>query len=331
MQNGNDTTDTVQRFPWSEFYAGENDTRFTTTDGPHRPRLVLHTTDTDEEDADPNDFVDVPHRSPDQTSSQTIPITPTETQETHHGTSETLAVPGRITEDRNSRPIPPRNAEDISVTLHRETVLAGHASTQSHNESIRGNDQSHGTDGTNRDMAGSIIRTTPDLYLSYHGITTYTKVRDRVTLICNAARLQVDIFDQERIARVWRLLMDFRTATTLAGQARDQYNYHCADLIETFVNVTSLYWEDVHPKGGNLDQLAIDLLRRLLTADIERYIILAIESIDDQRFGLKIQPHDQNNRIAVNHWLRATEATPDRHQATRCIMEQYFTLPPQSD
>jgi len=91
--------------------------------------------------------------------------------------------------------------------------------------------------------------------------TTYTKVRDRVTLICDAARLQIDYFDQERIARIWRLLMDLRTATTLAGQAREQYNYHCAVLIETFVNVTALYWEDIHLKGGNLDQLAIALLR----------------------------------------------------------------------
>jgi len=86
------------------------------------------------------------------------------------------------------------------------------------------------------------------------------------------AKLQISLDEQQRIAKTWQLLMDYRIAFVIAGLARDQYNYHCTNLIEMFTNIVALAWKSPDPAGGNLDQLAVNLMCRILTADIERYV-----------------------------------------------------------
>jgi len=95
---------------------------------------------------------------------------------------------------------------------------------------------------------------------SYKELTTFTKIRERVTLVCITAKLQISLNEQQRVAKTWQLLMDYRIAFIIAGLARDQYNYHCADLIEMFTNIAALAWKSPDPAGGNLDQLAVDLM-----------------------------------------------------------------------
>ncbi len=75
--------------------------------------------------------------------------------------------------------------------------------------------------------------------------------------------------------------MDYWIAFVIAGLAQDQYNYHCANLIEMFTNIAALAWESPNLAGGNLDRLAVDLIHRILTADIECYVVPALDAIKD--------------------------------------------------
>jgi len=155
---------------------------------------------------------------------------------------------------------------------------------------------------------------------SYKELTTFTKIRERITLVCMMAKLQISLDEQQRIAKTWRLLMDYRIAVVIAGLARNQYNYHCADLIEMFTNIVALAWKSPDPAGGNLDQLAVDLMRQILTADIERYVMPALDAIKDVNIGITKQQNKLDNLILTNHWFQSTESTPNRHRATRCLM-----------
>src|SRR6266576_3564912 len=155
---------------------------------------------------------------------------------------------------------------------------------------------------------------------SYKELTTFTKIWERVTLVCITAKLQISLDEQQRIAKTWRLLMDYRIAFVIARLARDQYNYHCADLIEMFTNIVALSWKSPDPAGGNLDQLAVDLMRQILTADVERYVVPALDTIKDTNVGITKQQNKPENLILTNHWFQSTKSTHDLHRATRCLM-----------
>ncbi len=107
--------------------------------------------------------------------------------------------------------------------------------------------------------------------------------------------------------------MDYHIAFVIAGLARDQYNYHCADLIEMFTNITALAWKSPDPAGGNLDQLAVDLMHRILTADVECYVIPTLDAIKDMNVGITKQQNKPDNLIMTNHWFQSTKSTPDQH------------------
>ncbi len=92
MQNGNTTnsSDDTPTYPWSSFFSGHPPT---IDELPHRPRLTLCTsaTDSDEENIDPNDFINVSDRPTAQTT-QEVPISTT-MEETQDGSQETFDLP----------------------------------------------------------------------------------------------------------------------------------------------------------------------------------------------------------------------------------------------
>src|SRR6266576_6017805 len=114
--------------------------------------------------------------------------------------------------------------------------------------------------------------------------------------------------------------MDYCIAFVIAGLACNQYNYHCADLIEVFTNIVVLVWKSPDPAGGNLNQLAVNLVHRILTADIECYVVPALDAIKDMNVGITKQQNEPDNLIMTNHWFQYTKSTPDWHRATRCLM-----------
>ena len=56
---------------------------------------------------------------------------------------------------------------------------------------------------------------------------------------------------------------------TLIKEARGKLNWHCAELLEVFMNIAKLEWFEQILPGNSIKQLGLDILRRLITADIE--------------------------------------------------------------
>ena len=78
--------------------------------------------------------------------------------------------------------------------------------------------------------------------------------------------------------------MDPNHATALALTTRSIYNYHCGDLIETFRNLISLQWSSPSALSPGGNQLAVDILRKILTADIERYYNRTMDALKDGEY-----------------------------------------------
>ena len=153
MQNGNTTnpSDDTPTYPWSSFFSGHPPT---IDELPHRPRLTLCTsaTDSDEENIDPNDFINVSDRPTAQTT-QEVPVDTT-MEETQDGSQEASDLPVRTSGNGNPRLIPARNADDISELLPREATPPSLPLIRtSGGEPIRRNDQDHDTDGPYHLMA----------------------------------------------------------------------------------------------------------------------------------------------------------------------------------
>jgi len=165
-------------------------------------------------------------------------------------------------------------------------------------------------------MASFAARNSTSNNFSYKELTTFTKIQERVTLVCIMAKLQIPLDEQQRISKIWELLMDYCIASVIARLAQDQYNYHCTDVIKMFTNIAALARKSPDPAGGNLDQLAVDLMRQILMADIKRYIVTALDAIKDANVGVTKQQNKPNNLILTNHWFQSTESTPDWHRAT---------------
>ncbi len=222
MQNGNATTDSssdTPTYPWSSFFSGHPPT---TDELPHRPRLTLYTstTDSDEENIDPNDFINVSDRPTTQTT-QEVPVSTT-MEETQDGSQETSDLPVRTSRNGNPRPIPARNADDISELLPREVTPPSLPPIRISGEPIRRNYQDHDTDGPYHLMASFAAQNSTSENFSYKELATFTKIQECVTLVCITAKLQISLDEQQRIAKTWRLLMDYRITFVIARLARDE-------------------------------------------------------------------------------------------------------------
>jgi len=93
MQNGNDTTnscDNTPTFLWSAFFSGHAPT---IDELPYRPQLILYSspTNSNEEDIDLNNFIDIPHGPTNQTT-QEVPVI-TMMEETQNGSQEASNIP----------------------------------------------------------------------------------------------------------------------------------------------------------------------------------------------------------------------------------------------
>src|SRR6266550_739542 len=100
MQNGNTTnsSDDTPTYPWSLFFSRHPPT---IDELPHQPRLTLYTstTDSDEENVDLNDFVDISDRPTAQTT-QEVPVNTT-MEETQDGSPEASDLPVRASGNGN--------------------------------------------------------------------------------------------------------------------------------------------------------------------------------------------------------------------------------------
>jgi hypothetical protein len=100
--------------------------------------------------------------------------------------------------------------------------------------------------------------------------------------------------------------------------ARSHYNWQCADLAETFTNLRKLKWDQPIQPGGPINQLALDLLRRIHAADGDRFIIFTARDANNNNYGVIPLSNNPMDLVFLKHQA-TTEVVPNQSH----IME-YF-------
>jgi hypothetical protein len=134
-------------------------------------------------------------------------------------------------------------------------------------------------------------------------VKTFDDIVNRLNYVNEYAKLKIDDSTIERLAILWRLLMDPNYSAAICMTAR-----------EVLGNVLSLRWDSqtTTQPGGNIDQLVIDLLRRILNSDVEWYYDRAINGIDNRNFRTRRCHPCAQNFMAVSMWHIPNCSTPDR-------------------
>ena len=165
-----------------------------------------------------------------------------------------------------------------------------------------------------------------NFHLPYQHLTTYQHFLDRIAQINNYARFDIDVLTRQRLAVLWRLLSYPSLAAALVHGAREVYNYQAADLIQIFGNHISLRWQDEAALriGGNIDQMTLDILRRTLKADVERYYNKAIMGLEEHLYQVTTHVNDACMVIQSPATFTPKRSMPDRHWSTDC--QNYIRL-----
>jgi hypothetical protein len=90
-------------------------------------------------------------------------------------------------------------------------------------------------------------------------VKTFNNIVNRLNYVNEYAKLKIDDSTIERLAILWRLLMDPNYSAAICMTAREVYNNQVGDLVEVLRNVLSLRWDSqtTTQPGGNIDQLVI--------------------------------------------------------------------------
>jgi hypothetical protein len=110
-------------------------------------------------------------------------------------------------------------------------------------------------------------------YRSFDHLRTTDEVFDWITYLARLTGNLIDTPERKRLATLWILLRDSRFIAAVTHQARAIFNWHCTDLVETFVNLARLEWNGILYPGNAAEQLGLDLLRRIIAADVEQYYV----------------------------------------------------------
>src|SRR5258707_5794376 len=98
----------------------------------------------------------------------------------------------------------------------------------------------------------------------YTDIRTSQQIADSIAYVNITAHLGITPEDQHRLTSIWRMIADPILSAIISKADRAVFNYHCADLIELWINLTTLGWttdEQGASPAGNIDQMALDILR----------------------------------------------------------------------
>jgi hypothetical protein len=130
------------------------------------------------------------------------------------------------------------------------------------------------------------LRQTQTRNQSFSNLRSGQEIHDRINYIAAFAGLTIAHDDQHRLARLWSLLKDDRFAVAVTQRARGLFNWQCADLIEIFINIAKLEWNEPLCPGTSIEQFGLDLLRRILAADVERLYDAAIDDVRANQYGV---------------------------------------------
>jgi hypothetical protein len=82
--------------------------------------------------------------------------------------------------------------------------------------------------------------------------------------------------------------------------------------MKTFVNLAKLEWSRIHP-GNATEQLGCDLLCRIITADVERYYVIAMEDIKNNQYGKIPTKENPMDLLFFTHHHCPHHIVPDQH------------------
>ena len=117
----------------------------------------------------------------------------------------------------------------------------------------------------------------PIHHRSFDHLRTIDKVFDRITYLTSISGIHVMQPEKRRLAKLWILLKDNCFVLALISQAQKKLNWHRTELLEVYTNVAKLEWFEQILPGNSIKQLRLDIICRLITADIERYYQIAIQ------------------------------------------------------
>jgi hypothetical protein len=115
------------------------------------------------------------------------------------------------------------------------------------------------------------------------------------------------------------LLKDDRFAIAIAQRARGLFNSQCANLIEIFINITKLQWNEPLCPGTSIKQFGLDLLRHILAADVERLYDAAIDDVRANQYGVIPKNENPMDLICMKYTHPLTMIAPDRSHTIELI------------
>ena len=149
----------------------------------------------------------------------------------------------------------------------------------------------------------------PIHYQSFGHLRTVDEVFDQITYLAGISGILVKPTEKWRLARLWILLKDNQFTLVLIKEARGKLNWHCTKLLEVFTNITKLEWFKQILPGNSIEQLGLDVLRRLFTADIEWFYQIVIQECD--QYGEILQSNNPMDLLFLKHLHLLTTIMPD--------------------
>ena len=99
------------------------------------------------------------------------------------------------------------------------------------------------------------------------------------------------------------------------------------DLIKLYINIAELQFAEAPTPAGQLDQLCIDLLQRILAANVEEYYDAALTEVEKDSWGpnLKMRATLDARKIVFFHEFKERYIVPDGHFALEIISKAHTT------
>jgi hypothetical protein len=163
------------------------------------------------------------------------------------------------------------------------------------------------------------LRQTQTRNQSFSNLRSGQEIHDRINYIAAFAGLTIAHDDQHRLARFWSLLKDDRFTITVTERARGLFNWQCTDLIEIFINITKLEWNEPLCPGTSIEQFGLDLLRCILAADVECLYDAAIDNVCANQYGVIPKNENPMDLIYMKYTHPLTIIAPDRSHTIELI------------
>jgi hypothetical protein len=154
---------------------------------------------------------------------------------------------------------------------------------------------------------------------SFSNLKSGQEIHDRINYIATFAGLTIAHNDQHRCAQLWSLLKDDRFAVAATQRARELFNWQCTDLIEIFTNIAKLEWNELLCPGTSIEQFGLDLLCRILAADIKRLYDASIEDIHANQYGVIPKNKNPMDLIFLKYTHPLTMIAPDRSHTIELV------------